>query len=201
MTVALTYYLKRQCGNIRPFCRKCTNTFKLNTCAPVCTEGPITICLKPVIPVTTTLCGGACGEDYPAQWIAVFGFADDRAYDVGILTVLSVVVPVPLLCIRGLYPDRPLPDYSQLLPSAIAYDSITSGEFHSGIGDMTMSVIVHYVKSGVPHTWESRYASFTGTCEGPNVHVNFGSYIDGVFQGLDDGSIITLYAVPGAPSI
>ncbi len=50
MTVALTYYLKRQCGNIRPFCRKCTNTFKLNTCDTICTDGPTVICLKPVLP-------------------------------------------------------------------------------------------------------------------------------------------------------
>ncbi len=50
MTVALTYRLATRCGNARPFCKLCTNTFKVTDCEPICTAGPTSICLKPVRP-------------------------------------------------------------------------------------------------------------------------------------------------------
>jgi hypothetical protein len=48
MTVALTYRLSTRCGNARPFCRLCTNSFKVINCVPECTAAPTTICLTPV---------------------------------------------------------------------------------------------------------------------------------------------------------
>lgn len=49
--VALSYKLTRNC-NGKPFCRKCVNSFSVQTCFPRCTAGPSTICLTPKLSVT-----------------------------------------------------------------------------------------------------------------------------------------------------
>lgn len=58
---ALTYYLKRQCGNVRPFCESCQNTFKANGCSSACISGPTTLCVGPGGSLSST-CGTACGN-------------------------------------------------------------------------------------------------------------------------------------------
>ena len=60
MTVIHKYKLKRPCGNIRPFCRTCTNTFAIDNCGPsgcasappgvVCVNQYLPGCLHPEIP-------------------------------------------------------------------------------------------------------------------------------------------------------
>jgi len=47
MSVALRYNLTDVCGNARPFCSSCTNSFSLTPCYPTCTDGPSEICLTP----------------------------------------------------------------------------------------------------------------------------------------------------------
>jgi hypothetical protein len=68
MSVALTYFLTDQCGGARPFCRLCTNSFSVTTCASVCTAGPSVICLKPTI--TAEICP-ACAT---SRLVLVSGF-------------------------------------------------------------------------------------------------------------------------------
>lgn len=52
--VMFTHYLQDRCG--KRFCRICTTTFRLSSCAPLCADGPTAICLKPVVPVAICTC-------------------------------------------------------------------------------------------------------------------------------------------------
>lgn len=47
MSVALLYNLTDICGDARPFCVPCINSFSLTSCNPSCTGGPSEICLTP----------------------------------------------------------------------------------------------------------------------------------------------------------
>lgn len=60
MSVALTYYLARQC-QARPFCRKCVNNFKISDCSSRCEDGPTNICLTPKIAGDHGICE-FCGD-------------------------------------------------------------------------------------------------------------------------------------------
>jgi hypothetical protein len=87
MSVALTYYLKRQCGNIRPFCRSCVNSFKVNTCKSTCPTGPTTICLAPKIPGGISGPCDTCGAGRAAAaYAAIVTLADGSTHGPFILT-------------------------------------------------------------------------------------------------------------------
>lgn len=76
MTPIVTYTLTQQCGNSRPFCRPCTNSFTVKSCGPThCdAEPPSVICLAPRM--STVECSPS-GCDQPQQVILMgFVFSD-----------------------------------------------------------------------------------------------------------------------------
>lgn len=81
MTIALTYNLCSQCGNARPFCRKCVNAFCISgPCKSRCKDGPATICLVPRMVGEMTECLAKCLDDLiPRYWLATF-LLDDVLY-------------------------------------------------------------------------------------------------------------------------
>lgn len=62
MTVALSYSLKRKCGNMRPFCRECINSFSMDSCETDCTDAPSVICLRPRKPTGEYSCCPPTGD-------------------------------------------------------------------------------------------------------------------------------------------
>ena len=87
MTVKATYYLKRQCGNIRPFCRTCVNTFHIVDCDTTCNVNPPSvICLKPVLSGGgTTTCSVCKDNKISNTW--VFNYTGLASGSVGYWTV------------------------------------------------------------------------------------------------------------------
>lgn len=55
MTPIYTYKLARPCGNVRPFCRPCTNTFAIDQCGPTHCDAspPSQICMNVGVPGCT----------------------------------------------------------------------------------------------------------------------------------------------------
>lgn len=68
------YHLQRQCGNSRPFCRQCVNTFAITTCGPTkCdTQPPGLLCLEPKIPTSYPCNIMQCGDTPKVLRIANF---------------------------------------------------------------------------------------------------------------------------------
>jgi hypothetical protein len=128
MSVALTYYLTSQCGNSRPFCGPCVNSFSVVDCKPKCTAGPTVICLRPKIPGQTSSCD-TCKDKILPDYVAVITGVDIPEYT-------SATTLGPFVLRMGAYCVFDLPDLK-----CRGYGGIDLGTVSDGGDDVVHTLV------------------------------------------------------------
>lgn len=155
MTPLLTYHLTRPCGRATPFCRSCTNSFTIGSCAPThCdVDPPSMICL-------TAKPGGDCTNCGKPVAIKLRDFVlpnfDAPNWDTSVFSGDYVLLPSDSISCdwyRTLpitydeHPDRELPDCAWPIPCQL----ITTGTLRISLrefspGEFTWHFICEMVR-------------------------------------------------------